>query len=133
MTKFHSKVRHHHLKDVLLLDFYTDSIGCKRPCSRPRRIEAEPRLNIRCISDASDGSVIKSAYKSLRCYTWQRRTKPYIQKVSRFFVPKSGFSGCYVLLRGGFKHKKFLVESSHHFAVLLTDKYPLKNVVRRNI
>ena len=46
MTKFHSKVRHHYLKDVLLLDFYTNSIGCKRPCSRPRRIEAEPRLNI---------------------------------------------------------------------------------------
>ena len=107
MTKFHSKVRHHHLKDVLLLDFYTNSIGCKRPCSRPRRIEAEPRLNIRCISDASDGSVIRSQHTRVCVVIRGRDVQNLIsRRYLDFFVPKSGFSGCYVLLRGGFKHKK---------------------------
>lgn len=107
MTKFHSKVRHHYLKDVLLLDFYTNSIGCKRPCSRPRRIEAEPRLNIRCISDANDGSVIRSQHTRVSVVIRGRDVQNLIsRRYLDFFVPKSGFSGCYVLLRGGFKHKK---------------------------
>ena len=93
------------------LDFWCNDVkyylGCKRPCSRPRRIEAEPRLNIRCISDASDGSVIRSQHTRVCVVIRGRDVQNLIsRRYLDFFVPKSGFSGCYVLLRGGFKHKK---------------------------
>ena len=124
MTKFHSKVRHHYLKDVLLLDFYTNSIGCKRPCSRPRRIEAEPRLNIRCISDASDGSVIRSQHTRVCVVIRGRDVQNLIsRRYLDFFVPKSGFSGCYVLLRGGFKHKKISGRVQSPFSTRMCSLY----------
>lgn len=96
-----------YLKDVLLLDFYTNSIGCKRPCSRLRRIEAEPRLNIRCISNASDDRVVRSQHAIVCVVVRGRNIQNFISnRYLDFFVPKSSRSSCYALLRDGFKHKK---------------------------
>ena len=96
-----------YLKDVLLLDFYTNSIGCKLPCSRLRRIEAEPRLNIRCISNASDDRVVRSQHAIVCVVVRGRNIQNYISnRYLDFFVPKSSRSSCYALLRDSFKHKK---------------------------